>query len=103
MHFKNLFLSTSLVMMLGLLLIAVFDPLIGNCKSVKARVISSDDESTTIALPDGSVARVAVGNLKKHSRVNVTAKLRLFSRLPVYKIKQTIPYSEQESTKVSEI
>lgn len=84
-------------MMLGLLLIAVFDPLIGNCKSVKARVISSDDESTTIALPDGSVARVAVGNLKKDSRIEVTAKQRLFSRLPVYKLKQILSLPQNKA------
>ncbi|GIU37610.1 hypothetical protein L2719_20225 [Shewanella schlegeliana] len=98
MHFRNLFLSTSLVMMLGLLLIAVFDPLMGSGKSVKARVISSDDESSTIALPDGSIARVAVGNLKKDSRVKVTAKQRLFSRLSVYKLRESKPTTQQKAS-----
>lgn len=85
-------------MMLGLLLIAVFDPLTGNGKSVKARVISSDDESSTIALPDGSVARVDAGNLRKDSRVKVTAKQRLFSRLPVYRLKESKATTQQQTS-----
>ncbi|MGS0676844.1 hypothetical protein [Shewanella sp. 0m-4] len=87
MHFRLVFLSLGLVFTLGLLLIAVIDPLFGNCTLHKARVISSDQESSTIALPDGSVARVPVGNLKEESLVNVGAKHRLFSQVPVYKIK----------------
>ncbi|ABZ75205.1 conserved hypothetical protein [Shewanella halifaxensis HAW-EB4] len=86
------------MMMLGLLLIAVFDPLIGNGKPVKARVISSDDESSTIALPDGSVACLTVGNLKKDSRVQVTAKQRLFSQIPVYKLKENKPTAQQQTS-----
>ncbi|GIU06522.1 MULTISPECIES: hypothetical protein [unclassified Shewanella] len=110
MHFRNLFLSTGLVMTLGLLLIAVIDPLISNGKSLKARVIDSDEDSSTIALPDGSIARVAVGNLKEQSLIKVAAKQRLFSRLPVYKLTQTLSQPQKkaqtgmnESSRYSEI
>ncbi|MGS0681874.1 hypothetical protein ACVBIL_11975 [Shewanella sp. 125m-7] len=87
MHFRLSLLSLGLVFTLGLLLTAVVDPLFGNCTLHKARVISSGQESSTIALPDGSVARVPVGNLKEQSLIKVGAKHRLFSQVPVYKVK----------------
>lgn len=87
MHFGNLFLSLGLVFSLGLLLTAVIDPLIGSCSIHSARVISSDKESSTIALPNGSVSTVAVGNLKEQSLIRVGAKRRLFSRVKVYEVK----------------
>ena len=97
-------------MTLGLLLIAVIDPLISNGKSLKARVIDSNEDSSTIALPDGSIARVDAGNLKEQSVIKVAAKQRLFSRLPVYKLTQTLSQPQtkaqtgmNESSRYSEI
>ncbi|WP_223296596.1 hypothetical protein [Shewanella pealeana] len=92
-------------MTLGLLLIAVIDPLISNGKSLKARVIDSNEDSSTIALPDGSIARVAVGHLKEQSLIKVAAKKRLFSRLPVYELKQTLSLTQmkvQTQTNINE-
>ncbi|MCL1145506.1 hypothetical protein AB4298_10780 [Shewanella sp. 10N.261.52.F9] len=104
MHFSNILLSLGLVLSLGLLLTAVIDPLIGNCSIHKARVISSAAESSTIALSNGTVARVDVGNLKEQSLIKVGAKRRLFSRVKVYKVKATdLPQTTKNTMQVSKI
>ncbi|MCL1092147.1 hypothetical protein [Shewanella kaireitica] len=84
---SNILLASGLVVTLGLLIMVVVDPLFGQCASTEARVISSDQQSSTISLPDGSVARVSVGNLAPQSQVTVGAKQRLFSGTHEYKLK----------------
>jgi len=88
---SNILLTTGLVFTLGLLIMAVVDPLFGQCKSTNARVINSDQQSSTIALADGSIALLPVGNLKVHSQVNVGVKQRLFSGTSEYKLKSPSP------------
>ncbi|MFT5789222.1 MAG: hypothetical protein ACI8SJ_001337 [Shewanella sp.] len=85
---SNILLATGLVFTLGLLILAVVDPLFGQCESTEARVINSDHQTSTIALPDGSIALLPVGNLETHSQVNVGVKQRLFSGTSEYKLKQ---------------
>ncbi|GIU44599.1 hypothetical protein TUM4438_16160 [Shewanella sairae] len=104
MHFGNILLSLGLVFTLGLLATAVIDPLIGNCSVHSARVISSDKESSTIALPNGTVSSVAVGNLKEQSLIQVGAKRRLFSRVKVYKVKAVdLPQAHKNVMQFSKI
>ncbi|MCL1051105.1 hypothetical protein L2755_15925 [Shewanella abyssi] len=88
---SNILLTTGLVFTLGLLIMAVVDPLFGQCRSTKARVINSDQQSSTIALADGSIALLPVGNLEMHSLVNVGVKQRLFSGTSEYKLKPPSP------------
>ncbi|MCL1057375.1 hypothetical protein L2729_05120 [Shewanella gelidimarina] len=98
---SNILLATGLVFTLGLLILAVVDPLFGQCKSIKARVINSNHQTSTIALPNGSVARVPVGNLEEESHVQVGVKQRLFSGTSEYKLTSTPPLllNEQASDK----
>ncbi len=104
MHFGNILLSLGLVFTLGLLATAVIDPLIGKCTQYKARVISSDPDSSTIALPNGTVARVNMGNLKEQSLIRVGAKSRLFSRVKEYQVKATdLPQVRKNTMQVSKI
>ncbi|MEZ9821750.1 hypothetical protein AB4238_14200 [Shewanella sp. 10N.286.45.A1] len=84
---SNILLASGLAVTLGLLAMVVVDPLFGQCASTEARVISSDPQSSTISLPNGSVARVDVGNLAPQSQVVVGAKQRLFSGTHEYKLK----------------
>ncbi len=98
MHLGNLILSLGLVCSLGLILTAVIDPLFGKCTIHSARVISSDRDSSSIALSNGTVSTVATGNLKAQSLILVGAKRRLFSRVKVYKVKSVDQPQPQKNT-----
>ena len=95
---SNILLASGLVAALGLLVMVVVDPLFGQCASSEARVISSDQQTSTIALPNGSVARVPVGNLAPQSQVIVGAKQRLFSGTHEYQLRQQNIHEPREES-----
>ncbi|WOT05569.1 hypothetical protein [Shewanella youngdeokensis] len=86
----NILLTSGLVFTLGLLFLTVIDPLWGQSKSAKARVVSSNDLTSIIALPNGTIGRIKVGNLTQDSRVMVGVKQRLFSGSNEYQFQFTL-------------
>lgn len=69
------------------LLLAAFDPLVGNCKRYLGEVVHSGPDGTTVALPDGRRALVEPSALPPATLVTIGAKRHLVSGIEVFKLK----------------
>ncbi|MGG7092052.1 MULTISPECIES: hypothetical protein [Shewanella] len=83
----NRLLLLALVIFMAGLLLAAFDPLVGNCKRYLGEVVHSGPDGTTVALPDGRTALVEPSALPPATLVTIGAKRHLVSGIEVFKLK----------------
>ncbi|GHA91835.1 hypothetical protein ACFFLG_12840 [Shewanella indica] len=83
----NRLLLLALVIFMAGLLLAAFDPLVGNCKRYLGEVVHSGPDGTTVALPDGRTALVEPSALPPATQVTIGAKRHLVSGIEVFKLK----------------
>ncbi|MCE9786277.1 hypothetical protein [Shewanella chilikensis] len=83
----NRLLLLALVIFMAGLLLAAFDPLVGNCKRYLGKVVHSGPDGTTVALPDGRTALVEPSALPPATLVTIGAKRHLVSGIEVFKLK----------------
>ncbi|MGB5144034.1 MAG: hypothetical protein WBO22_11195 [Shewanella indica] len=83
----NRLLLLALVIFMAGLLLAAFDPLVGNCKRYLDEVVHSGPDGTTVALPDGRTALVEPSALPPATLVTIGAKRHLVSGIEVFKLK----------------
>ncbi|WP_226685040.1 hypothetical protein [Shewanella indica] len=83
----NRLLLLALVIFMAGLLLAAFDPLVGNCKRYLGEVVHSGPDGTTVALPDGRTALVEPSALPPATLVTISAKRHLVSGIEVFKLK----------------
>lgn len=85
----NAVLIGSLAIMLCILVLAAVDPLVGQSTLLSARVIKSDSHSSTLALPDGRITVIDIGNLVTGSMVKLCSQQHLISGSDSFRLKQT--------------
>ncbi|MBO2570970.1 hypothetical protein I6M39_18560 [Shewanella algae] len=83
----NRLLLLALVICMAGLLLAAFDPLVGNCKRYLGEVVHSGPDGTTVSLPDGRTALVEPSALPPATLVTIGAKRHLVSGIEVFKLK----------------